>query len=88
MWHFLYTIKSSDVVQRVNAGGKTSVETEDLVVDEGGEGKVVEEIGKVLPNICISIFSEALVVKSINLSDLAGFVVTTEDGDSLGVSYF
>lgn len=88
MWHFLYTIESSDVVQRVDTGGKTSVETKYLVVDEGGEGKVIEEIGKVLPNICISIFAEALVIKAINLSDLTGFVVTTEDGDSLGVSYF
>ena len=64
------------------------MKAEDLVVDEGGEGKVIEEVGEVLPNICIPVFSEALVVEAVNLSDLTRFVVTTEDGDSLRVSYF
>lgn len=88
MWYFLYTIESSDVVQCVNAGGKASVKTEDLIVDEGGEGEVIEKIGEILPNTCVSVFSETLVVEAINLSDLTGFVVTTEDSNSLGVSYF
>lgn len=64
------------------------MKAEDLVVDEGGEGKVIEEIGEVLPNVCISVFSKALVVKTVNLGNLTRFVVTTEDSDSLWVSYF
>lgn len=62
------------------------METEDLVIDKGGEGKVVEKVCEVLPYVGIAILSEALVVEAVDLSDLAGFVVTTEDCDSLRVS--
>lgn len=36
MWNFLYAVEGSDVIKCINAGGETSVEAEDLVVDEGG----------------------------------------------------
>jgi hypothetical protein len=64
------------------------VEAEDLVVNECGEGEVVEEIGEVFPDVGIAIFSETLVVEAVDLGDLAGFVVTTEDCDALRVSDF
>lgn len=46
------------------------MEAEYLVVNEGGQRKVVKKVGKVFPNIRIAIFSEALVVKTVDLSDL------------------
>jgi len=86
MGHFLDTVESSDVVKSINTWGKTSVETEDLVIDEGGKGEVVEEVCEVFPYVGVAILSEALVVEPVDLSNLAGFVVTTEDCDSLRVS--
>lgn len=62
------------------------MKTEDLVVDQGGQRKVVEEVGEVLPDVCVAVFSEALVVEAIDLGDLAGFVVSSENGYALGVS--
>lgn len=62
------------------------MEAEDLVVDEGGKRKVVKEICEVFPNVGVAILSEALIVEAIDLGDLAGFVITTEYGDALGVS--
>jgi hypothetical protein len=62
------------------------VETEDLVVDKGGEGEVVKKIGEVFPHISIAVFSKALVVESVDLGDLTGFVVSAEDGDALRVA--
>ena len=56
MRNFLYTIKSADVVEGIDAWGETSVEAEDLVVNERGEGKVVEEIREVFPNVGIAVF--------------------------------
>ena len=64
------------------------MEAEDLVVDQGSEGKVVEEIGEVLPYVGIAVFSKALIIKPIDLCDLAGLVVATEDGDALRISNF
>jgi hypothetical protein len=64
------------------------VEAEDLIVDKGGKRKVIEEIGEVFPDICVTILSKALVIETINLSDLTGFVIATENCDSGGVSDF
>jgi hypothetical protein len=33
------------------------VEAEDLVVDEGGEGEVVEEVGEVLPHVGVAVLA-------------------------------
>jgi len=86
MWNFLYTVKSSDIVKSIDTWGKTSVKTEDLVVNEGSEREIIEEVCEVLPYIGIAVFSKALIVEAIDLSDLAGLVVSTENCDSLRVS--
>lgn len=86
MRDLLNPVKGSDVIESIDARRETSMQAEDLVVDEGGEGKVVEEVGKVLPDIGVAILAEALVVEAVDLGDLAGLVVATEDGDALGVS--
>lgn len=86
MWNFLYTIKCSDIVKGVDAWRETSVEAEDLVVDKGGEGEEIEEIGEVLPDVCVTILAKAFVVEAIDLGDLTRFVIATEDGNALWVS--
>jgi hypothetical protein len=88
MRNLLYTIQCSDVIKGIDAGRETSVQAEDLVIDQGGEGEVVEEIGEVLPYIRIAVFSETFIVEPIDLCDLTGFMVATEDGDALGISDF
>lgn len=77
MRNFLDSVKGSNVVECIDAGRETSVEAEDLVVDEGGEGEVVEQIGEVLPHVCVSVFAEAFIIEAVHLSDLARFVVAT-----------
>lgn len=62
------------------------MQAEDLIIDQRSEGEVVKQVGKVLPDVGVSVFTEALVVKTVYLSDLAGLVVSTEDGYALGVS--
>lgn len=47
------------------------MQTEDLVVDKGGKGQIVEKIGKVFPDIRVPVFSETFVVESIDLCYLA-----------------
>lgn len=88
MWDFLYAIEGSDVVEGVDTWGETSVEAEDLVVNKGSKREVVEEVGEVFPYVCVTVFSKALIVKAVDLCDLARFVVATEDCDALGVSNF
>ena len=82
MWDFLNSVERSDIIQGIDAGRKPAVQAEDLVVDQGGEGEVVEEICEVFPDIGIAVFSQAFVVESVDLGDLSRFVVTAKDGDS------
>jgi len=59
-----------------------------LIVDESGKRKVIEKVGEVFPNICVSVLSQAFIVETIHLSDLSRFVVTSKDGDSVPVTNF
>ena len=54
-----------------------------LVFDEGGERKVIKEVGEVSPNVGVAVFSQALVIEAIHLRDLSGFVVSAEDSDTV-----
>jgi len=86
MWHFLDTVQSSNVVKGINAGRQTTVETEDLVVDQCRQRQVIEEVGKVLPDVRVAVFTQTFVVEAVDLRDLSGFVVSTENGDALWVA--
>jgi hypothetical protein len=88
MGNLLNTVERSDVIEGIDGGTQTTVQTEDLVLNEGGEGKVVEEVGEVFPNIGVAVFSQAFVVESIHLCNLTGLVVSAKDGDTLGVANF
>lgn len=88
MGYLLYAVQSADVVEGVDAGRETAVKTEDLILDQGGERQEIEKIGEVLPDIRISVFPEALVVKAVDLGDLTRLVIASQDGDALGVSNF
>lgn len=86
MGNLLNSVKSPNVIEGIDTRREAPVEAEDLVVDEGGKGEVVEQVGEVLPDIGISVLAEALVVEAVDLSDLTRLVVAAEDGDALGIS--
>ena len=43
------------------------MDTEDLAVDDGGEGEVVEDLGAVPPHRDASILPQALVIEAVDL---------------------
>ena len=69
-----------DLVEGIDTGRETTVQTEDCVVDDGGQREVIKKLSEVDPNIGVSVLSEALIIKAVHLSDLANFVVTTQNG--------
>lgn len=83
--NLLDSIQRPDVVERVDGWTQTAVKAEDLVLDEGGKGEVVEEVGEVFPHVGVAIFAQALVVEAVHLRDLAGLVVSSKNRDPLGV---
>lgn len=64
------------------------MESENLIIDDGSQRQEVEQIGIVSPDVGVAVFSKAFVIETVYLCNLPGFVVTTEDGHSVGVSNF
>jgi len=88
MRDFLDTVERADVIKGVDGWAETSVEAENLILNEGCEGEEIEEVRKILPDIGVAVFSQTLIVESIDLCDLARLVISTKNGDSLRVSNF
>ena len=86
MGNLLDPVKRPDVVESVDAGRQTAVQTEDLVVDQGSQRQVVEQICEELPDVGISVLAKTLIIEAVYLCDLSGFVVAAQDGDSGRVS--
>lgn len=61
--------------------------TENFVVNDGSESEVVEDVRAVAPNVHRAELSQALIVEAIDLGDLAGLVVSSDECDSLRVAY-
>ncbi|KAI6771988.1 hypothetical protein HG530_002946 [Fusarium avenaceum] len=57
---------------------------EDLLVDDSGDRKAVETIGKSLPQLDV-VATLALVVKTIDTVDRSALVVTSEDEEVFGI---
>jgi len=47
---------------------------------------VIEEGSEVLPNVGITVLSQALIIESVDLCDLLALVISSKDGDSVWVS--
>jgi len=58
------------------------MEAENVSFNDSSKRKVIEKTGEVLPNVGISVFSKALIIKSINLSNLLGLVISSKDSNS------
>jgi hypothetical protein len=53
------------------------MQAENFILHHGGKRKEVKELSKILPNIGISVFPLALIVKSVYLSNLSGLVIAS-----------
>ena len=63
--HFLKTIERTDVIECVNGWRETTMQTENLSLDYCCQWEVVEKFGESLPDVCVSILTETLVVESV-----------------------
>lgn len=86
-WHFHDSVELVDLIEGINWWRETTVEAEDVSFNNCGQRQVIKQACEVLPNIGISVFSKALIIESIDLSDLLAFVITSQDGNSVWVSY-
>ena len=64
------------------------MQTKDLVINQGREREVVKQIRKVLPDVRVAILAQTFIIEAVDLGDLAGFVVASEDCDAGRVADF
>jgi len=62
------------------------METENLIFNDSSKGKIVEKLCEYFPDIGITVLSEALVIKTVYLSDLSAFMVAAKDGQPIFVA--
>ena len=81
-------VDRSHLVQRPNIGTESTVDAEYLSVDQCGQSEGVEARYAVLPRAGVAVFSQALVVEAVHLSDLSTFVIASQQRDVSGVLQF
>lgn len=64
------------------------MEAEDLVFNDCAEWEVIEKVGQEFPNISVAILAHTFIIKAVNLSDLAAFVVSSQNRDSISKAHF
>ncbi len=60
---------------------------EDAIVDDGGQGEVVEDISAVTPDVEGAVLPEALVVEAVDLRDLPALVVAPDESHQIGIPH-
>lgn len=83
--NLLCTSNHADLVQSPDLRAQSTVDTQDLAVNDGAQGHEIEDLAAGLPYRRTSVFLEAFFVKPIHLCDLAGFVVATDQRDSIRI---
>ena len=81
--HLDHAVNIANHVQRVQAGRESAVQAEDLVLDDGGQRQVIEEVGEVLPHVRVAVLAQTLVVEAVDLGDLATLVIAPQDRDAV-----
>ena len=84
-WHFHDSIKLIDLIKGIDGWRQTTMKAEDVSFDNSGQRKVIEKRGEMLPNLCVSVLSKALIIESINLCNLLGLVISSQDSNSLWI---
>ena len=82
MWNFDFSVDDSNLVDCLDVWGKTAVNAKDFALNQSSDGKIIENIGVVFPYVDVAVFSHDFLVKTVDLSDLAGFVIASDESDS------
>lgn len=83
-WNVLRSMNNADLVQCRDLGGQAAMQAQHPSINEGCQGKVVEDLAAVLPDGGIPVLLDALVVETVDLRDLPGFMIATEQHQSIG----
>jgi hypothetical protein len=85
MRNLLGTSNDADLINSADLRAQTTVNAENFTINNGGEDKEIENLAAGLPDRRIAVFLLALLVETVNLSDLARLVVASDEGNLVRV---
>ena len=74
------------LVDAMYAWAQSSVYTKNLVVDDHTEGKKVEHVGEIVPDVGVAVLAIALGIETVRLGDAPRFMVAPDEMDALRIS--
>jgi hypothetical protein len=86
MGDLLGTSHHPHLIQRSNLRTQSTVYTQHLAVDDGAQRHEIEDLAASLPHRGTAVLLETFLVEPVNLSNLAGFVVTAYQRNSVWIS--
>lgn len=72
-------------IQSRDGRRETAVHTEDATVHKGADGKKIEHVDTLLPDVGSAVLPHALIVKTVHLGDLPALVVSTKKRNAVWV---
>lgn len=78
VWDLPETVDDLDLINAMDAGRQTTVDAEDLVIDDAGEGEVVKHVGEVVPDSGVAVLAAAFGVEAVGLGNTARLVVAAD----------
>ena len=85
--NLLLPVDGPDLVEGLDAGTEAAVNTEDLAVNDGREGEIVEYLGAVSPDCDAAVLPQTLVIEPVHLGDLPALVVAPDEVDPVRVPH-
>jgi hypothetical protein len=87
MRDLLSTSNDADLINGTNLRAQTTMNTKNFTINDGSEDKEIENLAARLPNRRVTILLLTLLIKTIDLSDLARLVVASDEGDLVRVPW-
>ena len=84
--NLLLPVDGPDLVQGLDTGAEAAVDTEDLAVNDGREGEIVEDLRAISPDCDTAVLPQTLVVEAVDLSDLSALVVPSDQVNTVRVA--
>jgi len=85
MRNLLSTSNDADLINSADFRAESSVNAEDLTINDSSKDEEVENLAAGLPDRRVAVLLLTLLVETVDLSNLAGFVVTSDEGDLIRV---
>jgi hypothetical protein len=77
---------NTNLIDGSNLRAQSTMNTENLTVNNSSQDEKIKNLAAGFPNRCISILLLALLVETVNLGDLTGFMIASDEGNLVGVS--